>query len=134
MKPTVGRMVHFYSGDIADQSNVAGAGPYPAVITRVWSDTCVNLTVFPDNGVGLLHFTSVANHMPEDRANMIGRAWEWPPREAEGPVPTGIEGKGTPMVQIPLAFATELASELAIAGMTEASRRIQDAIDERMGN
>lgn len=38
MKPSIGRIVHFVIGD----NHVA------AIITAVWSDTCVNLRLFQD--------------------------------------------------------------------------------------
>jgi len=49
IKPTVGRMVHFYPprtflGRLTDGS------PLAAVIARVWCDSCVNLTVFDFDG------------------------------------------------------------------------------------
>jgi hypothetical protein len=51
MKPTIGRIVHFYTGVPGYQANGAGEGPYAAIITQVWSDTCVNLMVFPGSAV-----------------------------------------------------------------------------------
>lgn len=39
LKPTVGRIVHFHLSD---------GEVRPAIIVRVWSDTCVQLQVFTD--------------------------------------------------------------------------------------
>jgi hypothetical protein len=39
MKPTIGRIVHFSIDGERDND-------VPAIITQVWTDTCVNLTVF----------------------------------------------------------------------------------------
>lgn len=44
MKPSVGRIVHFRETGKAWN----GSETCPAIITKVHSDTCVNLTVFPD--------------------------------------------------------------------------------------
>ena len=44
MKPTIGRIVHVP----VDPRVNNGADTAPAVITRVWSDTCVNLRIFHD--------------------------------------------------------------------------------------
>lgn len=160
MKPTVGRIVHFYSSQPADQANSAGNGPYAAIITQVWSDTCVNLVVFGGDG-SVKCFTSVTDHLPEDVANMQGRAWQWPPREevrmeinhaelteardafdkwAEGlgdEAPTGIEGKGTPLVQIPLSDAQAMLAMLkgnAAAITVEMAINLEAAIEDRLGN
>lgn len=46
ISPTVGRVVWFYPRG-ANQSDQ----PLAAIITRVWSDTCVNLAIFDANGV-----------------------------------------------------------------------------------
>lgn len=43
-KPSPGRMVLLIGG--VARSN--GTDTAPATVTRVWSDTCVNLAVFPD--------------------------------------------------------------------------------------
>ena len=45
MKPSVGRIVHFYSNTIADKNpaqpgyglNGRGAGPYPAIVSQVFT-------------------------------------------------------------------------------------------------
>jgi hypothetical protein len=45
IKPTVGRVVHYYPpGRTTDKQ------PQSALIAHVWSDTCVNLAIFDDNG------------------------------------------------------------------------------------
>jgi hypothetical protein len=75
MKPSLGRIVLFRSHD----SN--GASEHPAMITRVWSDTTVNLTVFPDNS---LPFAITSVGLNEDmKQGEQHRAWRWPPRVGE---------------------------------------------------
>lgn len=55
-----------------------GATEAPAVITRVWSDTMVNVRIFGDNAVAAEWRTSVTllTERPEDPKHV---AW-WPPR------------------------------------------------------
>ncbi len=71
-KPSIGRIVLFRSLS----SN--GASEHPALITRAWSDTCVNLTVFPDVGEPVLK-TSVNQNESLEGPNQ-DLAWRWPPR------------------------------------------------------
>lgn len=48
--PTVGRIVYFYPAD-GDPLSIAGCDdPFAAIVTRVWNDRLVNLTVFDANG------------------------------------------------------------------------------------
>ena len=47
-KPSIGRIVHV----IVDPKANNGSDVAPAMITRVWSDTCVNLRVTRDNHPG----------------------------------------------------------------------------------
>jgi hypothetical protein len=68
-KPSLGRIVHFFP--------TTGSEPLAAVITRVWSDTCVNLEVFgsaagPDETQGRFPTSVVQGPGP--------RTWSWPPR------------------------------------------------------
>jgi hypothetical protein len=71
-QPSVGRIVLFRS----EHSN--GATEHPALINRVWSDTCVNLVVFPDCGVPM-NKTSVVLNEDTTEGNQT-YAWRWPPR------------------------------------------------------
>ena len=71
MKPTIGRIVLFRSHD----SN--GVKEHPAIINRVWSDTCVNLTVFPDCGAPVCKTSVTLNEDMEDANSHY--AWRWPP-------------------------------------------------------
>lgn len=51
--PTVGRVVWFHpaaNGAEAGFAPPAAGTPLAAIVARVWSDTCVNLTVFDANG------------------------------------------------------------------------------------
>ena len=72
MKPSLGRIVLFRSLD----SN--GTKEHPALVTRVWSDTCVNLTVFPDYG-DVITKTSINQNESLEGPNQE-LAWRWPPR------------------------------------------------------
>ena len=75
-KPTVGRVVHFYTSQMLHQSNGLGEGPYAAIISQVHSDPCVSLTVFPP----FIPPYSASNVM-EGTAQDSGNRWCWPPRE-----------------------------------------------------
>ncbi len=48
IKPTVGRVLWYYP-----KGRKAGEQPQAAMIAHVWSDTCVNLAIFDDNGCPL---------------------------------------------------------------------------------
>lgn len=69
MKPSIGRIVLF----TGEKSN--GLNTHPAIITRVWSDVCVNLQVFLDAGVVIVK-TSVM----QDESGKAEHSWMWPPR------------------------------------------------------
>lgn len=75
MKPTVGRIVHFYT-DLVDNQNKPG--PYAATIAAVHSDTCVTLSVL----MPWRHDVFVASSAQrKDVAGGQGSYWEWPPRD-----------------------------------------------------
>ena len=69
-KPSIGRIV-IHRGI---ESNFTK--DHPAIINRVWSDTCVNLTVFPDCGAP----QSQTSQVEIDPTDAEGRGWFWPPR------------------------------------------------------
>jgi hypothetical protein len=74
-RPSVGRIVHFTPRGWED-TNTKGQ-PYAAVITHVWSDSVVNLNVFPDGSFPLGRSnleTSVSLGDPGQ-----GGTWCWPP-------------------------------------------------------
>ena len=73
MKPTIGRIVIYklYEGFEPCLKN-GGETELPAVIVRVWSDTCVNLKVLTD-GVHDEWVTSVVQGEGP-------RSWNWPAR------------------------------------------------------
>lgn len=73
--PSIGRIVWFKSKDKTAMGN--SATEVPAIITRVWSNTCVNLTVFRDFDAPL-SVTSVT--MADDfEASGQHAAWRWMP-------------------------------------------------------
>lgn len=47
--PSPGRIVLYYPGPSESIARSGGA-PLAAIVCRVWSDTCINLTVFDANG------------------------------------------------------------------------------------
>lgn len=73
MTVTVGRIVHYVESP-PGEAYAPPAKPHPAIVTKVWSDTCVNLTVFFDG------------RPPEPRTSVMrapdwgGGQWDWPPR------------------------------------------------------
>lgn len=71
MKPSLGRIVLFRS------YNSNGSIEHPAIITRVWSDTCVNLIVFLDMAIPMLKSSVIQD---EDVSSDNNYAWRWPPR------------------------------------------------------
>jgi hypothetical protein len=75
--PHIGQIVHVYTRNPNYWYNGCGVGPYPAVVTRVWSDKCINLKVMPDCGLPY-DLTSTVRKEVEEQYNW----WE--------PLPTGI--------------------------------------------
>lgn len=69
-KPSIGRIVLVTDND----SN--GVTEHPAIINRVWSDTCVNVTVFPDCGRPYCKTSVVMSETGES----VKHQWRWPPR------------------------------------------------------
>lgn len=76
-KPSIGRIV-LYCPDYAEGAPQVW---YPAIITHVWGDNCVNLNVQNDGTHPLpsdeLMPTSVC--LPA-RGQVAGPCWQWPPR------------------------------------------------------
>jgi hypothetical protein len=72
--PSVGRVVLYHPTE-AEREGRGGGETYPALVTRVWSPTCVNLHVLADAGPAFF-VTSVE----QARGRAPQRAWSWPPR------------------------------------------------------
>ena len=68
MKPTVGRIVHYYCSEHKK---------WPAIITEVHSDTCVNLGVFSDT------YGHVTSSTMKGTGHGEVRVWEWPQKAGE---------------------------------------------------
>jgi hypothetical protein len=76
-KPSVGRIVHYK----IPGSQVGQGGECPAIITRVWSDTCVNLHLFRDHEQSglLLEQGNYPTSVTYDEGKG-DRTWHWPER------------------------------------------------------
>ncbi len=74
VKPTVGRIVHFYEAP----DHPGERGPYAAIVTGVEEDSgLVSLHVFkPGTDVLRFHVTTPA----DDEYAALGECWVWPPR------------------------------------------------------
>jgi hypothetical protein len=76
-KPSIGRIVHYLDERQAE---------YPAIVTHVWSDTCVNLEVFGINveylqgGNADARFPTSVVHAdaPAGDVDAAPRSWHWP--------------------------------------------------------
>lgn len=112
--PSIGRIVWFKSNHRAD---FLEADEAPAIITRVWSDTCVSLTVFRDGNTPIT-VSSVA--LVDDDKALIegGRSWRWMPYQKQ--LADGTIQPGQPAVEAAPAAAegtgTENAGGAAAAG------------------
>ena len=73
-KPSIGRIVHYV---LPSPAKYAGEHR-PAIITRVWSDTCVNLHVFEDFDDGELE--SLPTSVTFEALGKAERSWHWPER------------------------------------------------------
>jgi hypothetical protein len=94
MKPTIGRIVtyreadheaHSYGAPHATSANHPGTNgtrEHPAMITRVWSDTCVNLQVFFDaHPIEVRCSVQQLPELPEGVKDVSGNGgWRWPDR------------------------------------------------------
>lgn len=76
-KPTIGRIVIFHPGVNDKEASSNGATEVPAVIVRVWNDTCVNLKVLTDGPTDLWR-TSVTTGPTVP--NQEDSYWSWPAR------------------------------------------------------
>lgn len=76
MKPTVGRIVHYYVEDPHKQTSGMGQGPYAAIVTRVHSDVIVDLMVLQPADVRHAGNVIKLEEAAEDSASY----WMWPPR------------------------------------------------------
>ena len=83
MTPTIGRIVHFV------QKKPSGYPEgqmvhVPAIITAVWSDTCVNLQVFTDgtnsDEPNMNPVKWVTSATFDESENPQPRTWHWPER------------------------------------------------------
>ena len=79
MKPTVGRIVHYYPDATSITLDRWGEGPYAAVVTAVHQDDSmvVSLAVFARPGDDV--FGVALSDIPFGREGT--RRWCWPPRE-----------------------------------------------------
>lgn len=81
MKPSLGRIVLFHGVNPAYNN---GSSVCPAVIVRVWSDTCVNLRLLRDGTPDSINFGFVAEDwktsvvLDESKTQPMG--WSWPER------------------------------------------------------
>ena len=122
IKPTVGRVVHFYA-PIADIIHASGPGPFAAVIAYVHSDSMVNLAVFDSNGNACSR-TSVTL-VQEGDARPAGMFCEWMPYQK------GQAAK-TEAVEARLSQVTEASIEKEIQDKGLTAPRITPAHVEQL--
>lgn len=75
-RPSLGRIVLVRTYG----ERINGQDEHAAIVTQVWSDTCINLTAFPGSG-SPRGFSSVSHESlvpPEVGTGYV--SWRWPPR------------------------------------------------------
>ncbi len=78
IRPTVGRVVLFTPSTLVGEAVQAYGHPCAAIVTHVWSDRMVNLTVFSADGKSYAR-TSVALIQDDDAKSERGYYCEWMP-------------------------------------------------------
>jgi hypothetical protein len=92
MTPTIGRIVIYREGDAEGHTwggqhptspghpGTNGTREHPAIITRVWGDTCVNLHVFFDANMSEPRSSALLlPDFPEGVVDVSGNSgWRWP--------------------------------------------------------
>ena len=77
MTPTIGRIVHYWSlGHNADQKPEDRTNCLASIITAVWSETVVNLYVFPQDPYGVPDAPFYRTSVQLNRVG--GESWSWP--------------------------------------------------------
>jgi hypothetical protein len=76
--PSIGRVVHAWVDPASNNGHHIAA----AVVTRVWGDDVVNLSVFVDADTGPVRQTSArfVEELPGPDDVPNGYVWTWPPR------------------------------------------------------
>jgi hypothetical protein len=96
MTPTLGRIVLYHEGDWEGPSGASmewrgtnGHREHPAIITGVWSDTCVNLMVFFDAKAPAVRTSMLL--LPDsvfaEGVHCSNSGWRWPPGVALKSIP-----------------------------------------------
>src|SRR5688500_16721929 len=93
IKPAVGRVVWFWDDHsaalehasqlAADPEMIPSVQPMAAIIARVWSDTCVNLAVFDQNGMATSRTSVELWHGEEDKPRPNWMHCEWMPYQKQ---------------------------------------------------
>lgn len=73
-QPTIGRVVLYHP----TPNPKSGLEPYPAIITHVWSETCVNLAVQQDGSAPIADTLTPTSVMHESQAGEGMTSWSWP--------------------------------------------------------
>lgn len=77
MTPAIGQIVRYRLAD--DEVAINGAREFPAIITQVWSETCVNLRVFYDTTPGRLdEWRASVPHEATPGLSGASGTWGWP--------------------------------------------------------
>lgn len=79
MTPSLGRIVLYHGPHGYNGERGGSAIESPAIVTAVWSDYCVNLSIIPDGGS-----VEVRTSVVLDESFEQATGWRWPPR-AEAP-------------------------------------------------
>lgn len=77
--PTIGRVVHYFpsEADRLEGMEVHSDAPCTALVVYVWSDTCINLTVFDHDGCPWARRSVQINGPSSGEAGAVKPRAEW---------------------------------------------------------
>lgn len=75
IKPTVGRVVHYHPGSHDTEMAFTHGTPLAAIVSCVWSDTCVNLAVFDANGESFSRTSILLHQEGNPKPDMFYAEW-----------------------------------------------------------